>query len=222
MNPDLVSYSWTGVNDFAVDENRCIERRRWVVRADWQLWFLGDIEVAAIAGACFGLVEIRGTGVKPEVHFRGFVLDASVGMSGDVIKKLVDAKDDVFPRAGGDGGCDRADGSLHGVVDGACIIVEDAGKFLAEFDLSGSELASGAGRFGVLLFLAIDGSGVRMRRVLRLFGWQMSKACKGFGDVVWHGEFDGAVLVIPVQMDATENFAFMVNGDIIMFLEAGN
>ena len=156
------------------------------------------------------------------MHVGGIVSDASVGMSGGVIEKLVDAEDDVLPRADGDGGGDRADGSLHGVVDGACIIVEDAGKSLAEFDLSGSELASGASRFGVLLFLAIDGSGVRMRRVLRLFGWQMSKACKGFGDVVGHGEFDGAVLVIPVQMDATENFAFMVNGDIIMFLEAGN
>ena len=97
------------------------------------------------------------------MHVGGIVSDASVGISGGVIEKLVDSEDDVLPRAGGDGGCDRADGSLHGVVDGACIIVEDAGKFLAEVDLSGSELASGADRFGVLLLLAVDGSGVRMR-----------------------------------------------------------
>jgi hypothetical protein len=31
---------------------------------------------------------------------------------------------------------------------------------LTEFDLSRSELASGAGRFGVLLFLAVDRGGV--------------------------------------------------------------
>ncbi len=127
---------------------------------DGDFRFVGQVKVAAVARAGFAFVEVGSVGVEPEMHVRGIVSDASAGMSGGVIEKLVDSEDDVLPRAGGDGGCDRADGSLHGVVDGACIIVEDAGKFLAEFDLSGSELASGAGRFGVLLFLAVDRGGV--------------------------------------------------------------
>jgi len=40
--------------------------------------------------------------VEPEVHFGGFVLDASIGVSGSIIKELFNAEDDVFPRAGGD------------------------------------------------------------------------------------------------------------------------
>ena len=110
-----------GVNDFAVDKNWCIVRWGWVIRADGQFWF------PAIAGACFGFVEVRCIGVHPEVHLGGFVLDASIRMSGGIIKKLVDAEDDVFPRAGGDGRGDGADGGLHGVINGVGIVDEDAG-----------------------------------------------------------------------------------------------
>jgi hypothetical protein len=119
-----------GVDDFAVEKNWCIVPRRWVIRADRQLWFLGEIVIATVAGACFRFVEIRGMGVKPEVHTRGFVFYASVGMSGSVIKKQVYAKTDVFPRASGYGRGNGADGSLHGVVDGTGVVVEDAGIFL--------------------------------------------------------------------------------------------
>ena len=153
------------------------------------------------------------------MHFRGFVLDASIGMSGGIIEELADAEDDVFPRAGGDGGSNGADGGLHGAVNGASIVVEVAGEFLTEFDLSGSELTSGAGGFGVLLFLAVYGCGIGVWRVLSLPGWWMGKSCKGFGDILWHGEVDGAVLVIPIQMDATEDFAIAVDCYIIVFLE---
>jgi hypothetical protein len=149
-----------GVDDFAVDENGCIVRWRWVVRADGQLWLLGEIVIATVTRAGFGFVEIGGISVKPEVHFRGFVLDACIGMSSGIIKKLVDAETDIFPGASGDGRGDGADSGLHGVVNGTGIVVEDAGEFLTEFDLSRSELASGAGRFGVLLFLAVDRGGV--------------------------------------------------------------
>jgi hypothetical protein len=134
-----------------------------IIRADWQLCFPGEIVIATIAGACFGFIEIRSISVKPEVHFRGFVLDASIGMSGGVIKKLVNAKADVFPRASGDGRGNGADGGLHGVVDSMGIVVEDANKFLAEFDLSGSELTSSSGRLGILLFMAIDRGGLGVR-----------------------------------------------------------
>ena len=37
--------------------------------------------------------------MDPELHFGGFILDACVGMGGGVIKKMIDAETDVFPRA---------------------------------------------------------------------------------------------------------------------------
>jgi hypothetical protein len=43
------------------------------------------------------------------------------------------------------------------------IVVEDTGEFLAEFDLSRSELTSSSGKFGILLFLAMDRGGVGVR-----------------------------------------------------------
>ena len=150
------------VDDFAVDENRCIERWSWVVVVDGYLWFLGEIEISTVAGACFGFIEIGGISVKPEMHFGGFVLDASIGVSGSIIEKLVDAEFDVFPRTGGDGRSNGANRGLHGVVDGASVVIEDAGKFLTVFDLSGRELTGGAGRFGKLLFLAVHRSGMGM------------------------------------------------------------
>ncbi len=53
---------------------------------------------------------------------------------------MVDAVGDVFPGACRDGGCYGADGCLHGVVDGACIVVENASEFLAIFDLCRREV----------------------------------------------------------------------------------
>jgi hypothetical protein len=84
-----------------------------VIRADGQLLLLGEIVIATVARACFGFVEIRSVSVKPEVHF---ILDASFGMSDGVIKKVANAKADIFPSASGDGRGNGADNGLHGVV----------------------------------------------------------------------------------------------------------
>ena len=96
-------------------------------------------------------------------------------MGGGVIKELVDAEEDVGPRAGGDGGSDGADGGLHGVVDGAGIIIEEAGEFLAEFDLDRGELANVASVLRKLLCLAISWDGVGVWRVLGFLGCWMAK-----------------------------------------------
>ena len=129
------------IDDFAVYQYWGVQWWRRISRMDGEFGFVGKVKVASIARACFGFVEIRGVGVKPEVHGRSLVLDASVRMAGSIVKEMVDAVEDVGPRAGGDRGGDGADGRLHGVVDGACIVIEYAGEFLTEFDLSGSELA---------------------------------------------------------------------------------
>ncbi len=47
----------------------------------------------------------------------------------------------------------------------------------------------------------------------------MIKLHKGFGDIMGHGEVNGLVLVIPIQMDATEDFTIAVYGYIVVFLE---
>jgi hypothetical protein len=56
--------------------------------------------------------------------------------------------------------------------------------------------------------------------MLRLLGQQKMKSRKGFGDVIRHGEVDGSVLVIPIQMNAAEDFAITVDCYIIVLLEA--
>jgi len=87
---------------------------------------------------------------------------------------------------------------LHGVINGTSIIIEDAGEFLTEFNLDRGELAGSAGVLGVLLFLAINGCGVGMWRVLGLLWWGVLESSKGLGDIIGHGEVNSAILVIPI------------------------
>jgi hypothetical protein len=56
--------------------------------------------------------------------------------------------------------------------------------------------------------------------MLRLLGRWMLKSRKGFGDIIGHGEVNSSVLVIPVQMNATEDFAIMGDCYIVVLLEA--
>ena len=48
----------------------------------------------------------------------------------------------------------------------------------------------------------------------------MVEAGAGFRDVVGHGEVNGALLIVPEQVDATEDLAMLVDGDIIVLFEA--
>ncbi len=48
------------------------------------------------------------------------------------------------------------------------------------------------------------------------------KSRKGFGEVIRHGEIDGLLLVIPIQVNATEDFAITVVCHIIVLWEAVN
>ena len=50
-------------------------------------------------------------------------------------------------------------------------------------------------------------------------GSRMLEASKSFGGIFGHGEVNGSILVVPVKMDAAEDFAIVVNGDVIMFFE---
>ena len=108
---------------------------------------------------------------------------------------------------------------MHGVVNGAGVVVEDAGEFLAVFDLGWRELTRVAGEFCVLLFLAVYGGGVGVWRVLWFLRQWVLKACAGFGDIVGHGEVNGSFGVVPIEMDAAEDFPFTVDGDVIVFFE---
>jgi hypothetical protein len=55
--------------------------------------------------------------------------------------------------------------------------------------------------------------------MLRSLWRRVLKSCKSFGDRLGHSEVNGAVFVVPLQVDATEYFTIFVDGDIIMFLE---
>ena len=83
-------------------------------------------------------------------------------MCGGVVQEVIDAERNVGPVAGGNRGCDGADCCLHRVIDGVCIIVEDAREFLTVFELSRSEFVVGDG-FGKQLFLAVHWCRIRMR-----------------------------------------------------------
>ena len=39
-------------------------------------------------------------------------------------------------------------------------------------------------------------------------------------DIIWHGEVNHAFVVIPQQMDATEDLSVQINGEVIVFFEA--
>ena len=49
-------------------------------------------------------------------------------------------------------GGNGADYGLHGVVNGSCVLVEDACELFAELDLRGCELASISCRFEIFCF----------------------------------------------------------------------
>jgi len=55
-----------------------------------------------------------------------------VWVRGCIVKKLVDSEFEICLGAGGDCGGNGADRLLHCVVDGFCIVIEEATKDLAE------------------------------------------------------------------------------------------
>jgi hypothetical protein len=160
-----------GVNDFAVDEDWCIEWWRGIVGLNGDFGLVGEIEIAAVGrAACFAFVDVGSVSVEPEVHFRSFVLDAGVGMGGGIVKKMVDPESNVGPGAGGDGRGNGADGGLYGVVDGSGIVIEEPGEFLTAFELSWCELTNIVGAFCKLLFLSVGWGCIGVRGVLLFRG----------------------------------------------------
>ena len=55
--------------------------------------------------------------------------------------------------------------------------------------------------------------------VLWFFGGWVAKAGKCFGHIVGHGEIDGSIFVVPLQVDAAEDSAVAVNGEVIVLNE---
>ena len=52
------------------------------------------------------------------------------------------------------------------------------------------------------------------------FGAFMLEALQKFLDVAWHGDVDGALVVVPVEADSTIKFAVPVDVQGVMFLES--
>ena len=50
----------------------------------------------------------------------------------------------------------------------------------------------------------------------------MVETLQCFFDIIWHGEIDMLILVIPFEVDSAECCSLPIDGNIIMFLESGD
>ena len=48
---------------------------------------------------------------------------------------------------------------------------------------------------------------------------RMLEASESFGDVVWHGEVNGACFVVPIQLESTKKLTLTVHRDFIVLLQ---
>ena len=96
--------------------------RRWAVGEDGKSGAAAKIDEGTCTRACFGLAQVGGVGVCPEVHFAGVVGNGGVWVCRRLVKEVSDAVLDV--RKGGSAvGCgDGADGRQHSGVDSPSVI----------------------------------------------------------------------------------------------------
>ena len=75
--------------------------------------------------------------------------------------------------------------------------------------------------FCILDALAVVGGDMCVGSIFR-FCWEyVLEFVEGFADVVWHGEGDCVVDVVPLQGDADVEFGFPIYSDFVLSLEGG-
>ena len=67
--------------------------------------------------------------------------------------------------------------------------------------------------------LAVAGRCIEIRRVLWFSGYFVAEKLSCFDDVVWHGEIDGAIGAVPLEVDYQGYVAFPVGCIVILFKE---
>ena len=42
--------------------------------------------------------------------------------------------------------------------------------------------------------------------------------CKNLVDIIWHGDINIFLIIIPFQLNSTENFTIPINSEVVVFL----
>ena len=69
-----------------------------------------------------------------------------------------------------------------------------------------------------MTFLDVNRIIIGMRGMLWFYWRRMVEARKSLVDVIWHGYINIFVIIIPFQLNSTENFTIPINIDIVIFL----
>ena len=150
-------------------------------------------------------------------HVAGAISDAGVGVGGNVVKKLVDFRGIVF------GGrlllcANGTECKEKSVVDGTAIREHTADNALDPFDSGFVEGRAIVWGNGILDFVEVCDGRAFMQRDLRFGGGAMDVLGKDIFDVAFHGEPEGAVVVVPGKVDASILGSLPVLGDgVVLF-----
>ena len=112
-----------------------------------------------------------------------------------------------------------AEGYQEFVVDGLDIIVDGSNELL-DADFSGAVKRRAASSFrGVLNLCSIDDRSVTVRGVLRFLGVGVIKLGAQVCDVVVHCGAEGAIDIVPSEVNSSIKFSFIINCDFVFFFE---
>ena len=67
--------------------------------------------------------------------------------------------------------------------------------------------------------MAVSRSIIGMRGMLIFYWKRMVQAPNILDDVIWHGEIDIFLIIIPFQLNPTENFTITIKSDVLVFLK---
>ena len=59
---------------------------------------------------------------------------------------------------------------------------------------------------------------IGIKGTLRFYWRRMMYACKSLVDIIWNWYIDSFLIMIPFQLNSTENFTIPINSDIVVFL----
>ena len=93
----LLSGAHDGVYDFARDEDWVVVHGSFVVRKDRKGWLITEEVEATCSRTCFGLGEVGGICVDPQMHIAFFVGNYGIWVSCCIVKEMLDAGLELVP-----------------------------------------------------------------------------------------------------------------------------
>ena len=176
-------------------------------------------EETSSTSAGFGFGEVGCIAVNVEAHVTGMVTNGGIRVRGSVVEQVDCGFGGGFGALGLSGG-EAAKGDKHGVVNGTGIVEENAHNLADPGGCGGVQRGRGV-RSGHLDFGSILGKHMFVGAIGG--GWiSVAKTFKGSGNIAGHGEFDRALGVVPVKVEATELGSGPVNGDGVVLAEGGD